>query len=61
MQKKIFEKISHTFKSTSISRTFECTTNSHIAEVQAHGPDNRGLTIFIATQKAPIFWQFSKT
>ena len=29
------KKISGIFKSITISRTFECTTNSHTAEVQA--------------------------
>ena len=36
MQKKnFFEKICPTFKSTTISRTFECTTNSCTVDVKA--------------------------
>ena len=47
-----FEKNSRTFKSTTISCTFECTTNSRTAEVQAHSIDSNS-AVSVGAQK---FW-----
>ena len=51
------------FKSTTISRTFECTTNNHTAEVQAHNllellkfPEKQGQVLLL---NGPIFFTFA--